>query len=65
MESRPRHHGQARMRHVGVILHVAATDDEAVMAAVREDPPLPNEIRSLPAHLLVHLNALETRPEML
>eukprot|EP00965_Chrysotila_dentata_P123415 4078719-Pleurochrysis_carterae.AAC.1 len=36
-----------------------------VMAAVREDPRLPDEVRSLPAHLLVHLNALETRPETL
>eukprot|EP00965_Chrysotila_dentata_P255981 6212395-Pleurochrysis_carterae.AAC.6 len=36
-----------------------------VMAAVREDPGLPDEVRLLPAHLLVHLNALETRPEML
>eukprot|EP00965_Chrysotila_dentata_P227968 6196332-Pleurochrysis_carterae.AAC.2 len=44
---------------------VAATNDEAVMAAVRGDPRLPNELRSLPAHLLVHFNALETRPEVL
>eukprot|EP00965_Chrysotila_dentata_P186044 6142381-Pleurochrysis_carterae.AAC.1 len=36
-----------------------------VMAAVREDPRLPDEVRSFPAHLLVHLNALETRPETL
>eukprot|EP00965_Chrysotila_dentata_P162773 5375380-Pleurochrysis_carterae.AAC.1 len=44
---------------------IASTDDEMVMAAVREDPRLPDEVRSLPAHLLVHLNALETRPETL
>eukprot|EP00965_Chrysotila_dentata_P149658 4941938-Pleurochrysis_carterae.AAC.1 len=36
-----------------------------VMAAVREDPRLPDEVRLLPAHLLAQLNALETRPEML
>eukprot|EP00965_Chrysotila_dentata_P044102 1465828-Pleurochrysis_carterae.AAC.2 len=36
-----------------------------VMAAVREDPRLPDEVKSLPARLLVHLNALETRPETL
>eukprot|EP00965_Chrysotila_dentata_P043035 1428932-Pleurochrysis_carterae.AAC.1 len=41
---------------------VASTDNEMVMAAVREDPLLPDEVRSFPAHLLVHLNALETRP---
>eukprot|EP00965_Chrysotila_dentata_P090236 2977960-Pleurochrysis_carterae.AAC.1 len=35
------------------------------MAAVREDPRLPDEVKSLSAHLLVHLNALETQPEML
>eukprot|EP00965_Chrysotila_dentata_P257844 6213024-Pleurochrysis_carterae.AAC.1 len=44
---------------------VANTDDNGVMAAVREDPRLPDEVKLLPAHLLVHLNALETRPEML
>eukprot|EP00965_Chrysotila_dentata_P171729 5666772-Pleurochrysis_carterae.AAC.1 len=44
---------------------IANADDNAVMAAVREDPRLPDEVKSLPAPLLVHLNALETRPEML
>eukprot|EP00965_Chrysotila_dentata_P191960 6174873-Pleurochrysis_carterae.AAC.1 len=42
---------------------VASTDHEMAMAAVREDPRLPYEVRSLPAHLLVHLNAHETRPK--
>eukprot|EP00965_Chrysotila_dentata_P154825 5116273-Pleurochrysis_carterae.AAC.1 len=44
---------------------VASTDDKMVMAAVRGDPRLPDKVKTLPAHLLVHLNALETRPEML
>eukprot|EP00965_Chrysotila_dentata_P189602 6173404-Pleurochrysis_carterae.AAC.2 len=44
---------------------VVSTDDETAMAAVRGDPRLPDEVRLLPAHLLAHVNALETRPETL
>eukprot|EP00965_Chrysotila_dentata_P136184 4502611-Pleurochrysis_carterae.AAC.1 len=44
---------------------VANTNHDAVMAVVRKDPRLPDEVKPLPAHLFVHIIALETRPEML